>query len=86
MFDRATITLGIGPHSSFGSFVRRDFCVNHYSTTALHVLDSMLYLAEDWRRAVVASVVRRMNEVTLCRARLILGSVTVFGQVYDHGM
>ena len=29
-----------------------------------------------WRRGVVASVVRRMNEVTLRRARLVLGWVT----------
>ena len=34
---------------------------------------------------VVASVVRRMNEVTLRRARLVLGWVTVFGWVYHHG-
>jgi len=39
-----------------------------------------------WRRGVVASVVRRMNEVTLRRARLVLGWVTVFGRVYHHGM
>ena len=39
-----------------------------------------------WRRGVVASVVRRMNEVTLRRARLLLGWVTVFGRVYHHGM
>ena len=38
------------------------------------------------RRGVVASVVRRMNEVTLRRARLVLGWVTVFGRVYHHGM
>jgi len=38
------------------------------------------------RRGVVASVVRRMNEVTLRRARLVLGCVTVFGRVYHHGM
>jgi len=36
-----------------------------------------------WRRGVVASVVRRMNEVTLRRARLVLGWVTVFGRVYN---
>jgi len=30
---------------------------------------------ERWRRGVVASVVRRMNEVTLRRARLLLGWV-----------
>ena len=39
-----------------------------------------------WRRGVVVSVVRRMNEVTLRRAWLVLGRVTVFGRVYDHGM
>ena len=33
-----------------------------------------------WWRGVVASVVRRMNEVTLRRARLVLGWVTVFGR------
>jgi len=39
-----------------------------------------------WRRGVVASVVLRMNEVTLRRARLVLGWVTVFGRVYYHVM
>jgi len=34
---------------------------------------------------VVVSVVRRMNEVTLRRTRLVLGWVTVFGWVYHHG-
>ena len=38
-----------------------------------------------WWRGVVASVVRHMNEVTLRRARLVLGWVTVFGRVYHHG-
>jgi len=40
---------------------------------------------EGWRRGVVVIVVRRMNEVTLRRARLVLGWVTVFGRVYHHG-
>ena len=39
-----------------------------------------------WRRGVVASVVRHMNEVTLHRARLVLGWVTVFGRVHHHSM
>jgi len=40
-----------------------------------------------WRLGVVASVVRRMNEVTVHWARLVLGWVTVFGgRVYHHGM
>ena len=39
-----------------------------------------------WRFGVVASVVRRMNEVTVHWARLVLGWVTVFGRVYHHGV
>ena len=31
-------------------------------------------------------VVRRMNEVNARRARLVLGWVTVFGQLYHLGM
>jgi len=38
------------------------------------------------RRGVVASVVRRMNEVTLRQARVVLGWVTIFGRVCHHGM
>ena len=36
--------------------------------------------AVSWRRGVVASVVRRTNEVTPRRARLVLGWVTAFGR------
>ena len=39
-----------------------------------------------WRLGVVASVIRRMNEVTVHWARLVLGWVTVFGRVYHHGV
>jgi len=35
-----------------------------------------------WRRGIVVSGVRRMNEVNPRRAWLVLGWVTVFGQVY----
>ena len=38
------------------------------------------------RRGVVVSVVRPMNEVTLRPARLVLGWVTVCGQIYHLGM
>ena len=34
-----------------------------------------------WRRGVVVSVVRRISEVTLPGAQLVLGWVTVFGRV-----
>ena len=39
-----------------------------------------------WRRGVVVSGVRRMNEVNPRRARLVLGWVTVFGRVRHLGM
>jgi len=39
-----------------------------------------------WRLGAVASVVRRMNEVTVHWVRLVLGWVTVFGWVYHHGV
>ena len=41
---------------------------------------------EGWRRGVVVSGVRRMNEVNARRARLVPGWVTVFGRVYHLGM
>jgi len=40
----------------------------------------------DWRRGVVVSGVRRLNEVNAHRARLVPGWVTVFGRVYHLGM
>ena len=39
-----------------------------------------------WRRGVVASVVRRMNEVTVHWAWLVLEWLTVVGRVYRHGV
>jgi len=39
-----------------------------------------------WRRGVVVSGVRRMNEVNARRARLVPGCVTIFGRVYHLGM
>jgi len=42
--------------------------------------------AYGWRRGVVVSGVRRMNEVNARRARLLPGWVTVFGRVYHLGM
>ena len=39
-----------------------------------------------WRRGVVVSGVRRMNEVNARRARLLPGWVTVFGRIYHLGV
>jgi len=39
-----------------------------------------------WRRGVVVSGVRRVNEVNARRARLVPGWVTLFGRVYNLGM
>jgi len=59
------------------------------SATAEHLLIiiRMIYIfaTYGWRRGVVVGVVRRMNEVTLRRARFVLGWVTAFGRVYHHG-
>jgi len=51
-----------------------------------HVDRPLFTLETASSRDLVASVVRRMNEVTLRRARLVLGWVTVVGRVYHHGM
>ena len=45
-----------------------------------------LPLTVGWRRGVVISGVRRMNEVNARRARLVPGWVTVFGRVYYLGI
>ena len=39
-----------------------------------------------WRRGVMVTGVRRMNEVNARRARLVPEWVTVFGRVYHLGM
>ena len=46
----------------------------------------MAIVCDRWRRGVVVSGVRRMNEVNARRARLVPGWVTVFGRVYHLGM
>ena len=51
-----------------------------------NINQSVLILVPRWRRGVVVSSVRRMNEVNARRARLVLGWVTVFGRVYHLGM
>ena len=44
------------------------------------------YVNYGWRRGVVVSGVRRMNEVNARRARLVPGWVTIFGRVYHLGV
>jgi len=44
------------------------------------------YFRLRWQRGVVVSGFRRMNEVNACRARLVLGWVTVFGRVHHLSM
>jgi len=46
----------------------------------------VLGLGVSWRRGVVVSGVRRMNDVNPRRARLLPGWVTVFGRVYYLGL
>jgi len=46
----------------------------------------MIPTSTGWRRGVVVSGVRRMNEANPRRARLVLRRVAVFGRVYHLGM
>ena len=57
-----------------------------YSTVDSGLTYTYLTVSYGWRRGVVVSEVRRMNEVNARRARLVPGWVTVFGQVYHLGM
>jgi len=45
-----------------------------------------ILVVNGWRRGVVVSGVRRMNEINARRDRLVPGLVTVFGRVYHLGM
>ena len=54
-----------------------------YTHDDLSLLDLGIH---GWRRGVVVSGVRRMNEANARRARLVPGWVTVFGRVYHLGM
>ena len=56
------------------------------STCRLSGIVSDMDLTYGWRRGVVVSGVRLMNEVNARRARLVPGWVTVFGRVYHLGM
>ena len=64
------------------SLLLRQFVNFGYRPTVQSRLTSTL----SWRRGVVVSGVRRMNEVNPRRARLVLACVTVFGRVYHLGM
>ena len=65
-------------------------CYTHkmHSVTSLHPVYNTQHITHyiGWRRGVVVSGVRRMNEVNARRARLVLGWVTVFGRVFHFGM
>ena len=58
--------------------------ITHWSLLAVAV--ECLILLAVWRRGIVVSGVRRVNEVNLRRAWLVLGWVAVFGWVYHLGM
>jgi len=47
---------------------------------------SVVFSYHTWRRGVVVSGLRRMNEVNARPARLVLGWVTVSGRVCHLGM
>ena len=57
-----------------------------FQVSAPHRYSSTHHHHGGWRRGVVLSGVRRMNEVNARRALLVRGWVTVFGRVYHLGM
>ena len=61
------------------SVVRMNFSHGSYEV-------SIPAVSFDWRRGVVVSGVRRINEVNARRARIVLKWVTVFGRVYHLAM
>jgi len=67
---------------SFGVLYRPTW----HAVTHTHLFNGSLSGTNGWRRDVVVSGVRRMNEVNARRARLVPGWVTVFGWVYHLGM
>ena len=62
--------------------VQPDFCRQCFET----VYPLPPTTVAGWRRGIVVSGVRRMNEVNARRARLVPGWVTDFGRVYHLGM
>jgi len=62
--------------------VQPDFCRQCFET----VYPLPPTMVAGWRRGIVVSGVRRMNEVNARRARLVPGWVTDFGRVYHLGM
>ena len=61
-----------------------DHCPDLTAGCLVDVTNSRLFCRHRWQLGVVASVVRRMNKVTVHWARLVLGWVTVFRRVYHH--
>ena len=61
---------------------------HHYTLVSSLPRDAILSRGTiaGWRRGVVVSGVRRMNEVNARRTRLVPGWATVFGRVYHLGM
>jgi len=58
---------------------------HHQCRLIIRIICSMQH-THGWRRGVVVSGVRRMNEVNARRARLLPQWVTDFGRVYNLGM
>ena len=74
---RAVQTQGIS-HDDTGRTTR------YHANTFAIILSTHVWV--NWRRGVVVSGVRRINEVNARRARLVVGWVTVFGRVFHLGM
>ena len=76
--ESSTLTTRLPSHPSI-----HYYALNHSERT---VVGRLVCTSIGWRRGVVVSGVRRMNEVNARRARLVPAWVTVFGRVYHLGM
>ena len=79
---------GCSPHVANTRIESAVLPTRRYASTVLAMaLSVCLSVSQShWRRGVVVSGVRRMNEVNARRAGLVMGWVTVFGRVYHLSM
>jgi len=79
-------SLGVSEHAASISHSRASCAVCCRSVCRWRDVGVPLFAHVGWRRGIVVSGVRRMNEVNARRARLVPGWVTVFGREYHLGM
>ena len=74
------------PLRQLGFLVRRSHIVDVLQSNRTHIVILITSVVVGWRRGVVVNALVVINEVTLRRARLVLGRVTVCGRINHLGM